>query len=85
MKKLPKSLTTITPFSKFLALCLFILVPIAAFYLGIHYEQQTRQGFPNPFCKKWETICDPNVVDANGGCAPKTICIDPSPTPKPTN
>ena len=27
-------------------------------------------------CKKWETICDPNYTDPNGGCAPKTICVD---------
>jgi hypothetical protein len=80
-RKLPKSLTTVTPFSKMLALSLFILVPIGAFYLGIHYEQQTRQGFPNLFCKQWETVCDPNVVDPHGLCAPKTVCIDPTPSP----
>lgn len=27
-------------------------------------------------CKHWETICDPNYTDPNGGCAPKTVCAD---------
>lgn len=82
--KLPKSLTTVTPFSKFLALSLFIVVPICAFYLGIYHEEQTRQGFPNFFCKQWETVCDPNLADPHGKCAVKTICVDASPTPTPT-
>src|SRR3979411_1719351 len=34
---LPKSLTTVTPFSKYLALVLFILFPIVGFYLGVLY------------------------------------------------
>ncbi len=83
--KLPKSLTTITPLSRIVALSLFIVVPIVAFYIGIYYEDQTHQGFPNLFCKRWDTVCDPNIVDANGDCAPRTICVDPSPTPHPIN
>lgn len=34
MKKLPKSWTTVTPFSKSLALFIFITFPIAAYFLG---------------------------------------------------
>lgn len=79
--KWKKFFTTVTPFSRVLALCLFIIVPIFAFYLGIYYQKTTHQGYPNFFCKKWDTVCDPDVVDPNGVCAPKTICIDPSPTP----
>jgi len=39
MKKLPKSWTTVTPFSRKLALLLFILLPIVAFWYGIQYEK----------------------------------------------
>lgn len=80
---LPKSLTTVTPFSRMLALSLFIIVPIFAFYLGIYYQQMTRRGFPNFFCKQWDTVCMPNYADPNGYCAVKQICVDPSPTPTP--
>lgn len=41
---LPKSLTTVTPFSKFIALFLFILFPFAGFYVGIQY--QTKLDHP---------------------------------------
>lgn len=37
--KLPKSLTTVTPFSKSLALCMFILFPILGFFLGMTYQK----------------------------------------------
>ncbi|HYD35161.1 MAG TPA: hypothetical protein VD999_03795 [Vitreimonas sp.] len=37
--KLPKSLTTVTPLSKALALILFFLLPILGFYLGMKYQQ----------------------------------------------
>ncbi len=85
---LPKSWTKITPFSKTLALSLFILLPIAGFYFGIYFEQQTRQGFPNFACKQWETVCDPDYANPDGTCATKRICVNPSlkPTiaPEPT-
>jgi len=79
--KLPKSLTTVTPLSRLVALSLFIIVPIFAFYLGIYYEQQTKQGFPNLTCKRWDTVCDPNLADQNGRCAVKSVCVDTHPTP----
>ncbi len=37
--QLPKSLTTVTSFSKLLALSMLILFPIAAFWLGVYYQQ----------------------------------------------
>ncbi len=37
--QLPKSFTTVTPFSKFLALSMFIVFPILAFWLGKYYQQ----------------------------------------------
>ncbi len=37
--KLPKSWTTVTPFSKTLAFVLFITLPFVGFYLGMKYQQ----------------------------------------------
>lgn len=39
MKKLPKYLTTVTAFSKWLTLILFITLPIAGFFFGMKYQQ----------------------------------------------
>lgn len=86
---LPKSFTTVTPFSKLLAMFLFILFPFVGFYLGTQYQRDLDIQNPEKptiieslFCKKWETVCDPNYTDPNGGCAPKRICLDsPSTTP----
>lgn len=47
--KLPKSFTTVTPFSKTLALSMFIIFPIVAFLLGRIYEKEiTPFGFCSP-------------------------------------
>lgn len=40
INKLPKWLTTVTPFSKYLAMLLFIILPIAGFYLGMQYQDK---------------------------------------------
>jgi hypothetical protein len=85
---LPKSFTTVSPLSKTLTVILFIALPFISFYLGIQHEKELNpmnsnqpSVFQNFFCKKWETICDPNSPnDASLGCAPKKICVDPSPT-----
>lgn len=37
---LPKELTTVTPFSKYLAMFLFILFPFFGFYLGMEYQRR---------------------------------------------
>lgn len=34
---LPRSFTTVTPLSKFLAMTIFIVFPFVGFYLGYHY------------------------------------------------
>src|SRR3989344_649212 len=44
--KLPKSLTTVTTFSKWLALYLFILLPSMGFYFGMEYQKQLNTS-PN--------------------------------------
>lgn len=41
---LPKWATTVTPFSKYLAMVLFILLPFIGFYLSIRYQQQIGQS-----------------------------------------
>lgn len=49
---LPKSLTTVTTFSKLFALWLFLFLPFAGFYLGIEYQlsqpNQTDQKYAVP-------------------------------------
>jgi len=41
---LPKKLTTVTAFSKTLALILFITLPILGFYLGIYYKSSYSEN-----------------------------------------
>jgi len=53
--KLPESFTKVTPFSKILAMVIFILFPILGFYLGILYDK-TRfpQTEPSPvYCANY--------------------------------
>lgn len=37
---LPKSVTTVTAFSKLVALIMFILLPFIGFWLGVKYEKE---------------------------------------------
>ena len=37
--KLPKSVTTVTSFSKIIALCLFVLLPFIGFVFGMKYQK----------------------------------------------
>jgi len=60
--KLPSSLTTVTIFSKFLALFLFILFPLVGFKLGIEYQRLLS-----------ETQNNSSVLGLSGVC----ISIDP--------
>lgn len=45
--KLAKSLTTVTPFSKFLAMLIFIIFPFIGFYLGILYQKYSSPNIDN--------------------------------------
>jgi hypothetical protein len=53
---LPKSITTVTKFSKFLALVMFILLPFIGFFFGMAYQMQidgvqkvsNPVNYPNP-------------------------------------
>ena len=44
--ELPKYLTTVTPFSKILAIILFVLLPILGFIFGMEYKQMQIQSRP---------------------------------------
>lgn len=37
---LSKKYTTVTPFSRFLALALFVILPFLGFYLGMRYQKE---------------------------------------------
>ena len=39
--KIPKYMTTVTPFSKMLALSMLVIFPILGFYVGRYYEKTT--------------------------------------------
>jgi hypothetical protein len=39
-KKLPQWATTVTPFSKYLALSMLVILPVAAFFYGTYFQRQ---------------------------------------------
>jgi hypothetical protein len=43
---LPKAFTIVTPYSKYLAMALFIIFPFIAFCLGIQYEKMVTPSYP---------------------------------------
>lgn len=43
--KLPKWATTVTPFSKYLALSMLVIFPIISFLLGMKYQELLMAGF----------------------------------------
>lgn len=53
---LPKELTTVTKTSRYLALSLFIILPILAFFIGMNYQQMidmnNKQSAPSVIIKK---------------------------------
>lgn len=83
-----KKFTTVTKFSKAIAMILFLLLPFAGFYLGIQYQRNISPQTPDQptiieslFCTHWQTVCDPKYTDPNGGCAAKKVCIDQTSAP----
>lgn len=71
--KLPKWLTTVTPFSKALAMILFILLPFAGFYLGMKYQQQISVSVSNNNLSQSNALPTPMPTS--------TVTIMPSPDP----
>ena len=45
-RKLPKSWTTVTLFSKYLTMILFIVLPFVGFYLGMQYQDLVTPDYP---------------------------------------
>ncbi len=45
--KLPAWATTVTPLSRTIALLMFILLPVAAFYYGMYYQQKLDAQKPH--------------------------------------
>lgn len=77
---LPKSLTTITPFSKILAAILYITLPFAGFYLGMEYQKSiiapidsnniqpsgsTEPGNKNFSCDRTKNEIEQNLINSN--------------------
>jgi hypothetical protein len=61
--KLPQWLTTVTPFSKALAMILFIALPFLGFYLGTKYSSLLNQSSQSQqtVVQKSKTITDPTA------------------------
>jgi hypothetical protein len=84
--KLPKWANTVTPFSKTLALFMFILLPIAAFYYGTYYQKQidryqmqpvihyTINPAPTKPTKNGKVSCT-----TNADCPTDYSCVQPGP------
>ena len=73
---LPKSFTTVTTFSKILALVMFVTLPIVGFYLGIKYQNtlsslqgadlRTRIFVTRQECESFTNrICVPTLCQSN--------------------
>lgn len=60
---LPKSWTTVTPFSTILAIILFVVLPFACFFLGMEYQKKitpqilSPQSLPQPTQAPMQTQC----------------------------
>jgi len=73
--KLPKFLTTITPFSKAVALSMYIIFPLLGFYFGFWYQKQTvpsTKTYINNFTIKPSSIPTPTPDEMD--CDPSLIC-----------
>src|SRR3989338_9061208 len=62
--KLPKEINTVTPFSRLMALILFITLPIIFFFVGIRYQSEiatTMINIPTPLVTKLITPTIPQL------------------------
>lgn len=82
---LPKSVTTVTPLSKYLAMALFILFPFVGFYLGIQYQKlATPQYSPKPYISAPQITITPTptrtiIAKPQISCRPRPACLDAKP------
>lgn len=82
---LPKELTVVTPLSKGLAFIVFIVLPIAAFLIGIRYQQwfdvnQTQIQNANPVIMPIQLHMDVQNVTPPPSCYFGSSCINGSTT-----
>lgn len=70
--KLPPSLTTVTTFSKIIALFLFIALPIIGFFLGINYQKQISPPCLQHRCPNVAII--PYSTPSNQATDSQTFC-----------
>lgn len=59
---LPKSLITVTAFSKLLALSLFVFLPLLGFYLGIQYQKSITPQFDLESWQKLQSLKQKNSL-----------------------
>jgi len=87
--QLPKSFTTVTPFSKLLALALFLLLPVLGFYLGMEYQRTVsiQQDMSSDIHKKVyvpNLLTSPTIKLINSNKSP-TLVVATNSTPTPTD
>jgi len=63
--KLPKWLATVTPFSKLLAMSLFILFPFIGFYLGMQYQKILMGNSPIASEINKSKALEPTIIQTN--------------------
>src|ERR1700749_1722129 len=78
--KLSKSLTTVTPFSKTLALAMFIIFPIGAFFWGMNYQAMIDATKPPAVLIEYKLVYPTPQVsqNSNGKISCKTNADCPS-------
>jgi hypothetical protein len=54
--RLPKSFTTVTPFTRMLALSMLIIFPICGFFLGIYYQQIQYMNKPEKVVVEYKML-----------------------------
>ncbi len=75
--QLPKSFTTVTTFSKILAIVLFVSFPFIGFYLGTKYQaalNDTKDTVNNESLQK-TTLVSPTVVQKESGVNPNPVLV----------
>ncbi|SRR6266568_9221475 len=82
---LPKSFTTVTSFSKYLAMALFVFFPFVAFYLGVQYQKIVTPSYPPtqyiapPQIKITPVLTQSLTVTPQISCRPRPACLDAKP------
>lgn len=84
MSKLPKSLTTVTPFSKLLAVILLVFVfPLTGFFIGMQYQRQLTSVSGNYLTPTPTPILNTGIQGKILIGPIKPVCKDTEPCTKP--